>query len=64
MVVYGALPASVDGVYVNLHFKAVGRSGSQTPMNISGFRINDGTMPVWPTGAVVEITSPVSAGDE
>jgi hypothetical protein len=54
--VYGVAPASVDGIYVNLRFKALGDAGSQTPVNINGFRINDGTTPVWPTGGVVTVT--------
>jgi hypothetical protein len=40
--VYGALPVSGDGVYVNLHFSVIGGEGSASPLNIIGFRFNNG----------------------
>jgi hypothetical protein len=41
--VYGAIPASGDGVYVNLRFTVIGSVGSSSPLTISGFRFNDGS---------------------
>ncbi len=41
--VYGAMPASGDGVYVNLTFTVRGAAGASTPLSISGFRFNANT---------------------
>jgi hypothetical protein len=40
--VYGAIPVSGDGVYVNLRFRTIGPAGSISPLTIDRFRFNDG----------------------
>ena len=42
VVVYGALPKTGDGVYINLNFSAIGESGSVSPLTIKEFTLNDG----------------------
>jgi hypothetical protein len=46
VVVYGAVPVGGDGVYVNLRFHVVGDVAASTPVDIHGFRLNDGTSQV------------------
>ncbi len=41
--VYGAFPASGDGTYINLRFRAIGKAGSTTPLAIRNLVLNDGT---------------------
>ena len=41
--VYGAYPASGDGVYVNLRFVATGRSGSRSALHVDNFFVGNGT---------------------
>jgi uncharacterized repeat protein (TIGR02543 family) len=55
VVVYGALPVSGEGVYVNLQFSTIGGVGATTPLNISQFRLNDGTSPVYTINGSVTI---------
>jgi hypothetical protein len=55
VVVYGALPVSGEGIYVNLQFSAIGVMGSTTPLNISQFRLNDGTAPVYTINGSVTV---------
>jgi hypothetical protein len=42
VVVYGAVPASGDGVYVKLRFMVIGESRGSTDLKIRAFRFNDG----------------------
>ncbi|MEO7539763.1 MAG: cohesin domain-containing protein, partial [Pyrinomonadaceae bacterium] len=56
VVVFGTTPLSVDGVFVNLHFKASGGAGSTTPLTISGFRIDDAKARVLAAGGTLEVT--------
>jgi Divergent InlB B-repeat domain/YDG domain/Bacterial Ig-like domain (group 3) len=55
VVVYGALPVSGEGVYVNLQFAAIGGMGSTSPLNIGQFRLNDGTAPVYTINGSVTV---------
>ena len=55
VVVYGALPVVGEGVYVNLQFSTIGGMGSTTPLNISQFRLNDGTAPVYTINGSVTV---------
>jgi hypothetical protein len=55
VVVYGALPVSGEGVYVNLQFSTIGGMGSTTPLNIGQFRLNDGTAPVYTINGSVTV---------
>lgn len=41
--VYGAVPVSGDGVYVNLSFTIKGAGGTSSPLAITGFRFNADT---------------------
>jgi len=41
--VYGAYPASGDGIYVNLRFVATGAAGSRSAMRVSEFYVGNGT---------------------
>jgi len=41
--VYGAYPASGDGVYVNLRFRATGAAGSRSALHIDEFYVGNGT---------------------
>ena len=59
VVVYGAFPATGDGVYVNLRFSVEGRVGSTTPLIIDGFRLNDGINDVYTTNGQLVITSTI-----
>ena len=54
--VFGAIPANGDGTYVKLHFIAVGKPGSTSPLTISGFRLNQGTTVVAVTAGQVTVT--------
>ncbi len=56
VVVYGAIPASNDGVFANLQFKAIGAAGTETPLTITNFQLNDGKEDVVITNAVLQIT--------
>ncbi len=47
VVVYGAFPASGDGVYVNLRFRVSGTAVTRFPLGIQNFRINDGEEDVY-----------------
>jgi hypothetical protein len=42
VVVFGALPVHGDGLYAGLRFNVVGKQGSSSPIEIRGFRFNDG----------------------
>ncbi|MBK6751909.1 MAG: carboxypeptidase regulatory-like domain-containing protein [Acidobacteria bacterium] len=53
---YGALPASGDGVYVNLKFRTIGAVGSTTQVTISEFRFNNGSDEVFAKGGRVSVT--------
>ncbi|MFT3743463.1 MAG: MBG domain-containing protein [Pyrinomonadaceae bacterium] len=44
--VYGAMPASGDGVYLNLRFRASGNLGAMSAIRIREFRFNDGSVGV------------------
>ncbi len=41
--IYGAYPASGDGVYAHLRFNVIGKPGTTSPINIREFRFNEGT---------------------
>jgi len=43
LAVYGAFPASGDGVYLNLRFVATGKAGSRTALHIDNFFVGGGT---------------------
>jgi hypothetical protein len=60
VVVYGAHPASGDGVYSTLRFKVLGDIGSSTSLNILGFRFNDGLDEVTETAGSVVVTDAIS----
>ncbi len=55
VVVYGAIPASNDGVYVNLQFRALGTAGTRSPVTITSFRMNDGKQDLLITNGEVHI---------
>jgi len=57
VVVYGALPVSGDGVYVNLGFSTIGANGSTSPVNIEGFRFNNGDSPVFAVNGSVTVST-------
>ena len=58
VVVYGALPVSGDGTYLDLRFNVVGAVGAASPLNISGFRLNDGKEPVFTSSGQLTVTRP------
>ena len=60
--VFGAIPASGDGVYVNLHFDAVGKPGLDSPLTISAFVLNDGSETVAVNSGQVTITESNNTG--
>ena len=60
--VFGAIPASGDGVYVNLHFDAVGKPGLASPLTISAFVVNDGSETVAVNSGQVTITESNNTG--
>jgi hypothetical protein len=62
--VYGAFPASGDGVYLDLNFKVSGRAGSSTPLSISGFLFNDGKMQVDSHDSLLTVTANGKAIDK
>lgn len=55
VVVFGAMPVNSDGVYVNLRFVATGRPGTVSPIAISSFRANDGTMSVLAANGAISV---------
>jgi hypothetical protein len=57
VVVFGAVPVSGDGVYVNLRFNAVGRPGTSSRISIIDLRHNDGTEQVVAANGLIWITA-------
>ena len=57
VVVYGAYPASGDGVYVNLRFRVTGTTGTATPLTIRGFRFNEGADDVFTGESSIAVRS-------
>ncbi|MGB5014566.1 MAG: cohesin domain-containing protein, partial [Pyrinomonadaceae bacterium] len=53
--VYGAFPATGDGVYANLHFNVRGAMGSSSPLAIRGFMLNDDRWEVNTTDGVIMV---------
>jgi hypothetical protein len=62
VVVFGALPATGDGLYANLKFVAVGRAGSSSPLAISGFSFNDGSIGTTTTAGRLTVIASDHAG--
>ncbi|MEO7538688.1 MAG: cohesin domain-containing protein [Pyrinomonadaceae bacterium] len=63
--VYGALPVGGDGVYADLHFNAIGKTGSVSAIKIGSFILDDGTTIVSATnGSVAVRTANSSAKNE
>lgn len=60
--VYGALPATGDGTYVNLRFNVIGGAGSATPMNITNLVINDGTEQVYASSGSLTVAASANNG--
>jgi hypothetical protein len=56
--VYGAIPTSGDGVYVQLRFSVTGAAGSVTPLTITDFRFNDGTDEITTVDGSITVTEP------
>jgi hypothetical protein len=56
--VFAPMPVYGDGAYIDLKFNLIGRSGTSTPVNIVGFRFNDGLDPVITANGVLTVTSP------
>lgn len=54
--VYGALPVTGDGVYLNLTFTVTGGVGAGSPVVVEGFRYNDGSAGVRTTKGAVYVT--------
>ncbi len=61
VVVYGAFPASGDGIYVNLRFHLTGVEGSASPLSIRNFRLNDGTDDIYAVESRIVVRSAESA---
>jgi hypothetical protein len=53
--VYGAIPTSGDGVYVDLKFNILGASGSSSEIHINEFRLNDGREKVASVSGLVTV---------
>lgn len=62
VVVFGAMPVTSDGVYVNLKFAAIGEIGSRSPINIRGFRFNDGSAETTTADSEVVVTAAKNIG--
>ena len=56
VVIYGTIPVTTDGVFVNLRFIARGAVGSTSPFSIRRFRINDGTISTLISSGLVLVT--------
>jgi hypothetical protein len=54
--VYGALPVTGDGIYVNLKFRVLGVAGSSSPVAITAFGFNDGTLEAAAVSGRVTVT--------
>ena len=54
--VYGGIGVSNDGFYVSFRFTTTGNAGTNTPLTISGFRVNDGADEIIVTNGVFDIT--------
>ncbi len=57
VVVYGAIPATNDGVFVNLRLAAIGEVGAETRLLVKGFRLNDAAADVITSDGVLNVTS-------
>ena len=57
VVVFGAVPVTGDGVYVNLRFATIGAAGSSTPLTIERFSVNDGNSEAVNIGGRLTITA-------
>jgi hypothetical protein len=57
VVAFGALPVSGDGLYANLKFEVIGRAGASTPIAISGFHFNDGTVGTTTSAGSLRVTA-------
>jgi len=64
VVVYGITPVSVDGVYVNLRFTAIGNVGMTSPVTIESVRLNGINDPVRITNGELKIAAPATATDD
>jgi hypothetical protein len=54
--VYGPVSVTGDGIYLDLHFKVAGDTGSSTSIVIDGFRFNDGRAPIKTKNGLLKIT--------
>jgi len=53
--VYGTMPVTGDGVYLNLRFSVLGGAGSTTPLSIQHLHLNDGSSDVFVTDGRVSV---------
>ena len=56
--VYGAFPATGDGIYANLKFTVRGAAGTSTPLTIQRFRLNSGIDEVMAVHGHLTVTAP------
>jgi len=56
VVVYGAVPVTNDGVFVNLHFRTIGAAGATSPLTINGFLLDDARMHAVTRSATLQVT--------
>jgi hypothetical protein len=56
--VYGAFPATGDGVFADLKFSVIGSAGESTSLIISQFVFNDGTAGVMKVNGGIKVVAP------
>ena len=57
VVVYGTIPVTTDGIFVNLRFSTIGVVDATTPLTIRGFRLNDARIGVVTTNGKLRVTA-------
>jgi len=62
VVVYGAIGADDDGIYLNLRLRGRGTAGSTSTLELSGFRYNNGTAAQASAGSFTIVKSPAISG--
>jgi hypothetical protein len=62
VVVYSAVGAEGDGVYLNVRLRGRGTAGSTSPLELRGFRFNDGMTAQATDGRFTTLKSPAISG--
>lgn len=58
VVVFGAMPVEGEGLLLNLKFTASGEAGTESPVKLHNFMLNEGAMRVVTTDGSIKVTAP------